>query len=375
MISHGIFKTGSQSTDTLIAKAAIIMDKAWEICKKAEDTPDDSFHDWLTSAINNEGGSIGEFWIHYCSHLRQRAGNEWKGIPPALKANMQEALKGATRVKVYARIAMTPWMDFIFFCDKLFFEEQFLPLLDWQRDAIVAQQTWSVLLNYRQRPSIEMEKQLLPYYRQCAERITAMVKSTAEKAEQFSEQTLYNLGHYLAGLSLWVIPNPVQTDFFRDFLPLLPEKVRGSLAQGMGNILASMPAEKVAQIWGTWLKEYLDLRLVGVPVALSTEETKAMAEWCLYVGDAFPEAVERIVQMPLKGVFTQIIIEKLLTNPVLETFQQIACRYVVAILKGEEYPFLDDKHIQLHNRFKQGIPSTPELREFEESLYLRGWKK
>ena len=69
-------------------------------------------------------------------------------------------------------------MGYIFAWDKDFAVENLLPLLDWQRDAIVAQQTWSVLLNYRQGTSVELEQQMLPYYRQFAERMTAMLKGT-----------------------------------------------------------------------------------------------------------------------------------------------------------------------------------------------------
>ena len=361
----------------MIARAAALMDRAWNICSRTEEAPDDSFHEWLTSAINHEGGWIGEFWVHYCSHLRERTGDKWNGIPVAIKSKMQEALKGISRVKVYARIAMTPWMGYIFAWDKRFAVDNFLPLLDWKRDAVVAQQTWSVLLNYRRGTSVEMEQQLLPYYRQVADRMTVMLKDATEKADQFEldDHATQNLGHYLAGLAMKVIPNPVESGFFREFLPRLPEKVRGSVAKGIGDFLEATPPEKASEIWDKWLKEYLDSRFIGVPVALSIGETKAIAGWCLYLGNAFPEAVQRIIQMPLKGVFAVGIIDNLLKSPLLERFPQSSCGYVNALLKGEEYVFLQDALLTLHGKFKQTISGTPEFAEFEELLYLRGWKK
>ena len=369
-----VWRSEAKLEDVTINKAASFMDRAWRICTKVEEAPDDSYREWLTSAINHEGGWIGEFWVHYCSHLRQQAGKNWKGIPSDIKSKMQEAIQGASRIKVYARIAMTPWMGYIFAWDKQFAIEHFLPLLDWRRDAVVAQQTWSVLLNYRQATFVEMEEQLLPYYRQVADR-TTMLKDATEKADQFDEHTLHNLGHYLAGLAMRIIQNPVKAGFFRDFLPRLPERVRGSLAQGMGNFLEATLPEKAGEVWNLWLKEYLDLRLVGVPVALSDQETKSMADWCLYLGSVFPEAVQRVVQMRLKDVFAYGIIDKLLKNPVLETFPKESCRYINALLKGDEHQFLHEQHSQLHNKFKQAISGTPEFKEFEELLYLRGWKK
>ncbi|MGA9452797.1 MAG: hypothetical protein WBW41_15805 [Verrucomicrobiia bacterium] len=144
----------------------------------------------------------------------------------------------------------------------------------------------------------------------------------------------------------------------------------------MGNFLEATPPEKAGEAWNLWLKEYLDLRLVGVPVALSDLETKAMADWCLCLVPVFPDAVQRIVQMRLKDVFAYGIIEKLLKSPVLESFPRESCRYVNAVLKGEEHPhFFHEQYSQLHSKFKQTIAGTPEFKEFEELLYLRGWKK
>jgi hypothetical protein len=44
-------------------------------------------------------------------------------------------------------------------------------------------------------------------------------------------------------------------------------------------------------------------------------------------------------------------------------------------MKGEDHPFLDTEHSQLHSKFRQAISGSPEFKEFEELLYLRDWKK
>ena len=90
---------------------------------------------------------------------------------------------------------------------------------------MVAQQTWSVLLNYRRGTSVEMEQQLLPYYRQVADRMMVMLKDATEKTDQFEldDHATQNLGHYLAGLAMKVIQNPV-SQVSSVFLPLFPEK-------------------------------------------------------------------------------------------------------------------------------------------------------
>ncbi|HVM59956.1 MAG TPA: SIR2 family protein [Verrucomicrobiae bacterium] len=377
LISHGIWRGNDVLNDantSLVGKAASLMGKAWDVCDKTGEALDETYRDWYTRAINHEGGWIGEFWIHYCSRLRRQAGTSWQGVPPTLKSKMKAALEGSTQLRVFARIAMTPWMDHVFAWDKQFAEDYFLPLLDWQRDATIAQQTWSVLLNYRRATFVEIEKQLLPYYRQLAGRLRGMLKAATEKAEQFDDHTLQNLGLYLAGLAIHVLPNPVESGFFQEFLPLLPEHVLRALALGFTNSLTKMPPERTKALWDKWLREYLDSRLVGVPVALSTKETSVMAEWCPCLGLVFPEAVARIVQMPLRNVSVYSIMQILQTSPVLTQFPKDACRYIVAVLKAEDFPSLHPSLSVVHDQFKKSIRNTPEFREFEELLYLRGWK-
>jgi hypothetical protein len=49
--------------------------------------------------------------------------------------------------------------------------------------------------------------------------------------------------------------------------------------------------------------------------------------------------------------------------------------YANAILKAEEWPHLTDELRKLHGKFKTNVAQTPEFKEFEELLYLRGWSK
>jgi hypothetical protein len=110
-------------------------------------------------------------------------------------------------------------------------------------------------------------------------------------------------------------------------------------------------------------------------VALSIEETKEMSDWCIYLGDTFPEAVQSIKQIPLKNIFAFGIISKFVTKSAPDKFPKKACEYLNAILKAEEWPHLTDELRTLHSKFKATIAQTQEFKEFEELLYLRGWSK
>jgi hypothetical protein len=375
LISHGIWKEQAGLNEATIDRAASIMDRAWTLCSIDDETPDESYRDWLTSAINHVGGWIGEFWVHYCSNLRHRPEANWNGIPDPLRSKMLEAINGKSRVTVYARLALTPWIGFLFLWDREFAVAHLLPLLDWQRDPIVAQQTWSVLLNYNRGRFREFEIGLMPYYRQLADTGMTMLKGATEKSEQFDAQALRSLGHSLAGLAMHVIPDPVDSGFFRDFLPLLPDEVRSALADGMQRYLKGMDNRRREELWEVWLERYIDLRLIGVPVALSLSETKHMLEWCLHLGPVFPRAVDRIAKMPRKGVFAYGLIDELLKSDALDKFPIHACRLAIAALQAEDYPSLHESLLTLHKKLKSTINGTNELTSFEELLYLRGWQR
>ena len=375
VVAHCVWNKEASLDDFMVDRAAAIMDEAWALCSVESETPDDHYREWLPVALTHVGGWVGEFWIHYCSRLRERAGANWQGIPISLKSKIADALTGKNRVKVYARIALTPWLGYVFVWDREFATMHFLPLLDWQRDPIVAQQTWSVLLNYGRGTSWELEAQLMPYYRQSADRITTMLKGATERSEQFDDHALQSLGYCLAGLAMHVVENPVESGFFRDFLPPLPDAVRAALAQGMDRYLERMDPAEIEKLWHAWLARYIDLRLVGIPAALSVAETKYMLNWCNHLGPVFPDAVDRIVRMPHQRVFAYSVIERLLKNQILEQFPLHACRLAIVALKYEDFPHLHASLLTVHQKLKNAIPSTPELIAFEELLYLRGWEK
>lgn len=376
LVSRGFFKCHDKWNERMVKQAALLMARAWQLCKNERALTDDSYGDWLTTAINHVGGWIGEFWVHYCSYLRRRAGKRWKGIPRSVRTSIVEALQGKNRTRVHARIAMTPWLGYFFAWDRKLAVSRLLPLLDWQRDPVVAQQSWSVLLNYKRGTSKELELQLIPFYRQHAERVTRMLKDATEKSEQFGSETLQRLGFCLAALVMQVIPDPIESGFFREFLSLIPDEVRRALAAGMGDQLQRIDNKRRKKaMWEKWLKRYLDLRLEGIPVALSVAETEEMLEWCFHLSPAFADVVDRITRMPLKVKDAFSVLHNLADSPKVEEAPLAACRLAIAALRAEIDPVWHQSLETLHVKFAKTIRRAPEFQTYEELLFQRGWRK
>ncbi len=374
MISHGIFKPDLAASEAVVLRAYALMDKAWCICSKSEEKPDDSFCDWLTSSINHVGGWIGEFWFRYCEHLRFRDGDRWLGIPLSLKKRIIEALSGHNKIQVYSRIALTPYIAYFLNWDTDFTVEHFIPLLNWRRNPVTAQQTWSVLLHYRHNTSVDLEMRLLPHYLELAEYMLVMLKDTAEKSDQlaFDDQAVRNLGGYLAIIAMRGAENPVQSGFFKDFLARLPKKAAESLAHSMGGYLKDSQPEEADQIWNKWMKEYLEARIEGFPLALNPEESKEIAAWCPYFGQSFPEAVNLVLKMQITGVAGSLTVKNLLAGSLPEKFPKQTCIYAIAVMKADKYPYGPNEYSQLLEKLKEPLSGTPELAELEGQIYLRG---
>jgi hypothetical protein len=371
LIGNRVFAKKLKLSTQLINRAAVLMDRAWDICIKDPEPPDDSYRDWLSAAINHVGGWIGEFWVHYLGNARNRARKTWKGITPGAKRRIVAAINGTSRVAVYARISMTPWLGYLYVWDQKFAKRHLLPLLDWNRDPIVAQQTWSVLLGYKRGTTVALEKQLEPFYLQMVRHL----KGTTANSEQFDNQRLQNLGGNLAALVMEVIPNPLESGFFAEFLPLLPDVVRESMAREMRHHLEKSDDAHRKKVWDTWLRQYIDDRLIGIPSPLVAAETRQMLQWPLYLGAAFADAVERVVKMPLSRVMTYGLLKAMLESSHLTAFPRSACRLINAALTAEEHAYMNDELLALHERLKATIPGSAELNAFEAALYARGWKK
>ena len=370
LISSGFWRRESDVNDDIIERGYAIISKSWRLCTDDDSEFDDSPGDLLTSAINHEGGWIGDFWIHYTSHLRQKAKDDWQGIPKQLKEQIIQAVQGTGRTAVYSRIAMIPWTTYLFAWDEPFAKTHLLPLFDWDIDQSIAEQTWSVYIAYRRWARVDMEELLIPHYKQLAKQLNSnrRLKETLSKSN-----SLHHLGFKLAGLVMRVISNPLQSGFIREVIPILSEDVRGSLAHGMGDFLKELKPEEQKAKWVLWIKEYLENRLNGIPSEFAYEETRYLVEWCLNLGDLFPESVELLEKMPLKQVFAYSHTEDMLDSPLLDKYPEEACRFCVTVMRAEDFPSLHDHLLGLLTKFERLISGSKWLAKFKEELYKRGW--
>lgn len=369
-LDHGLWSDELAAPLDLANRGLAISLTAWELTRAAVERLDSTHQEWLTSAINHPGGWIGRCWIQHCSYLKRHK----EPIPATVRNAIIEALQGTDAVSVYARISITPFVAYLYVWDAALVKDHFLPLYDWSRDRVAAQQTWSVVLSYERGRNQEWEKMLIPYYKGLVKEMSVLLRQAAGEQSQFDSHALQSLGWHLANLAMRAYENPLAEGFFHEFLPLLPEGVRGAFADAMGEYLKNLEPAEREKIWKAWLKEYLEKRVLGIPISIAHEEANEFAEWCIDFGDLFSEIVDLVVKMPVEEIWVNRFSEELEKGPLVEQFPNAACDYLVLLLKAEKYPMLPAGLKSLHERLKILIPSSPNLRALEEEMYKRGLK-
>lgn len=360
MISHSIWDEEKKSTNEQIRRAAELMNVAWRLCSQNTDTLGPISDNWYTSAINHVGGWIGGFWVHYTSHLYNNDKSKWKGIPKDIQKAIVDAIDGKTPTHIYARISVAPFMAFWYTWDAKFTASTLLPMLDWERDSVTAQQTWSVLLNYNRGFSKALENALVPHYRELA-----------ENSDKFDDHSLLRFGHFLARTAANEGENPIDSGFINEFLPNIPAIARVGFADWLERFLKNTETDKKI-IWDSWLRDYVDMRLMGMPIPLSPEEGHHMIEWCLHLEPIFSEAVDRITKVPCKKTFTYGLIKNLAKAPMIDSHPLHSCKLLNVVLKQEDYPRIHPELTGLHEKWKPQIGKSETFQEFEELMFKRG---
>lgn len=374
LVNHTLWRGNHNVPEEMIDLCMKFVDLAWCQRSKGLERERQFFRDWYRTAINQLGGWIGDSWVRHCMFLKQKIDRPWNGIPKDIRAKLVEAVTGDDETAFNARIAITPWIAYFFVWDPEFAREHLLPLFDWSRNAEVSQQTWSVLLWYSRGSSKNMEIELRPLYKSFAHQISAAVKEAGGHLEQFNQQSQNRFGHHIARIAMDVIETQERVSFLEEFIALLTLPAREGVAQAISFRLKEMTPQECEGAWQEWLREYLDLRLLGRPASLAPDELKPFAEAGLTLTHSFPEFVDRFVQMPLAKVFVYSVLDELKRTTIWHDHPIATCRFLTHLLPTNDGSFIPHDINVIRESLKQAVGNSPEFHEFEDELYRQGWR-
>lgn len=374
LLHDSIWKENSKITSDEIERTTVLMKNAWELCKDNSGLNQQPHLNWFQNAMCHVGGWMGQYWINYCIHLFYNNRENWRGIPTFIKQVICEAINGKSDALVCARISITPWIGSFYEMDAEFSKTVFLPMFEWENDSIKAQQTWSVLLNYKRGRSPELEKVLIPYYKELANKVKDILNEASENINKLDKSALINFGFCIAAISIHEERNPLKSGFIDHFLPKMQPDSKIGFADWIKSFLKESPSEQKETIWNSWLKDYVGLRIHGNPTPLEPEEGNEMIQWCLYLETVFSEAVELLVMVKCSEVPADEIIGALKSSNLVETEPLYSCKLVFTSLENERFPTPDEPILRLYkkwrvvlNKGKDGI-----FEKFENLLIKRG---
>ena len=116
------------------------------------------------------------------------------------------------------------------------------------------------------------------------------------------------------------------------------------------------PARKIA--WDSWIREYWDRRLDGIPLPFDGEEITIMIGWLPYLGSALTEAVERVGRSPAPQFgSSSFLYYELSESDAPDRYPEAIAKLLLGVLQAGLNPRYDFE--QFENVFKRIAPKAP----------------
>jgi hypothetical protein len=245
----------------------------------------DGWMDWATAAINTTGGVVAEIVVAQISQLRQHSDN-WEGFPAPYREAFESFLYSREDAAPYARVILSRGLHVLYDCDPEWTLKHIIPLLDWQRNAEHALQSWHGFLFTSRLPE-ECLYTLLPQYVESAARL----KSEPDDLLQIQDQLAGHIGSIL----LFTDVDPYAENWMGRILSESPSGLRLALAERVQWFLGHIDDIQQREVrWETRLKPYWKNRLDGSLPGLEDDEKAAMTEWILPLVSCLPSVAELI---------------------------------------------------------------------------------
>lgn len=165
---------------------------------------------------------------------------------------------------------------------------------------------------------------------------------------------------------------PYRSGLFRATLAKLNDNALFGFARDIDRHLQK--EEGGNKIWDLWLKEYWEQRLNGIPVQISERESQCMIYWSLYVGDAFPDAVQLTLRMQPGRASVNTFSKKILEKKLASQFPDAVCTLLTHILRFDHFSYREPECLDVRKILMESEVDSGLLSALEDELYKRGWE-
>ncbi|NLD45131.1 MAG: DUF4020 domain-containing protein, partial [Chloroflexi bacterium] len=163
--------------------------------------------------------------------------------------------------------------------------DRLIPRFGWHDEPLLAAQAWHGFLALGRQCDQALLLHLLPSFVQGFGRLDYDLKPVREEFCRF-----------LAHVVSFADQDPIAASWLQDFVSGTDADSRRCWAREVGILLQVGGAEAAAGQCERWINAYWTWRIEKSLHPLDEEERREMAEWCLYLGTAFPHAVDMLLQ-------------------------------------------------------------------------------
>jgi hypothetical protein len=179
---------------------------------------------------------------------------------------------------------------------------------------------------------------------------------------------------HIAGIVCSCLTDINEGNWFRDFLISLNDNQRADWAREMEGALRGSSEVRRAQVWQRWMKNYWELRVHGTPCPLLPKEAEKMLGWAFAIGQAFPEAVDLVVQGPRVEQKLGIVLHTLKEHEAPESHPESLLQLLEWLLRDHSSQWMISKDIEpLLFRLPKKKQSLPLLNRICQHLASLGY--
>jgi hypothetical protein len=362
VLEHGTSRETDALPDELMPAAQRVAERIWSQALHNTTPLPRQMGDWLTEAINRPGGKLAKFWLQRISSAKRMAGDGWTAIPPEIARSLRTIISDSSQAAAHARVVIASQLHYIFSIDPAFAEAELLPLFDWSRSAIVAEQCWHGFLVWGR---------WLPGF---TEQLLQGFDEMTRRASSQGDDTRRAIIMHIAALALYRLSDPLSNGWLPSVIRALDEKDLSALAAKIDHALSHVDPPTVEGIWERWLKRYWEERLLGRPKPFSLDEAKHAGCWALSMGKHFPEAVEFVARLQPTPRFEQIgFLNRIDSNQLAQTYPAATADLLLVYFSAPDlHPYPDETLQNIWRALVQAKLSPQHLRKVREAMFRFG---
>ena len=300
---------------------------------------------WLASAENHWAGMTARLWKEAVLAERRNAGDRWTGLPDTARSGLEEVLRGDSKASHFAQVVVATHLLLLFQLDEPWCLDNLLPMLDPTLDDHRAIRCWEGYLARGRANEDLLQAGLLDHLVAMASRVDGLANRYPEVRSSYAGLA--------ASLCTDTCIDPLKDGWLPRFIAAADLETRAAWVHEITQRLSRLAADAADSHWSRWMGRYWEDRLASIPVAITSDEASAMAEWPVLLGGCYPEAAERVTMSPAGLSFGSRLLYRLssLDRPEQERSRpdhsiehpELTARLLAHLLINTEIPATDSR--------------------------------